>query len=460
MNLPILSFLSPLRTVIALLAGAALCGPFEACAGQDAADPGAIVRQVHAANIEGTVRALVGFGTRNTLSTQSDPKRGIGAAASWIETQFRALAPLSGGRLRVERQRFIQPVGPRVPEPTPITNIVATLPGDLPAGRERVIVVSGHYDSMCSSPTDAEHDAPGANDDASGVAAVLEIARVMAPYHFPATLVFMAVAGEEQGLLGATYFAEQARKTGVPIEAMFTNDIIGNSVGGNGVRDRHSVRVFSEGIAATESEAEARTRRSVGGEEDSPSRQIARYIRDAALRWTPGFRVTLVARRDRYLRGGDHIPFNEQGYAAVRFTEPNENYQHQHQNVRTEAGVLYGDLPQFVDMEYIARVAMVNAAAMAEMALAPAPPAKVGLVTARLTNDTELRWAADSDPDIAGYEIVWRPTTSPYWSKTRFVGRDSHAVVKGLSKDDYFFGVRTVSRSGHRSPVAFPKPVR
>jgi hypothetical protein len=430
--------------------------------GQTPSDPqiGRIVGQIRADNIEHTITTLVSFGTRNTLSVQDDPKRGIGAARDWLAAEFRKISQESGGRLKVELQSFVQPVAVRVPRPTRLTNIVATLPGTDTDAAQRLVIVSGHYDSICSSPIDAEHDAPGANDDASGSAAVMEMARVMSHYKFRATLVFMCVAGEEQGLLGSTYAAEQAKLQNLPIEAMLTNDIIGGTVGGNGVRDDHSVRLFSEGISSLETEAQARTRQSVGGEDDSPSRQLARFLKENGERYVHGMRVTLVSRRDRYGRGGDHIPFTERGYAAVRFTEPNEDYHHQHQNVRTENGVAYGDLPQFVDFPYVANVARIDAAGIAAMALAPAPPQGVGIVTSRLTTDTDLKWSADSDPEIVGYEIVWRATTEPIWTHTRKVGKVSVYTVVGLSKDDYFFGVRAVDKQGHRSPVSFPRPTR
>src|SRR6201988_2982281 len=297
-----------------------------------------LVREIDARNIEATIRQLVSFGTRNTLSEQNDPKRGIGAARDWLYAEFLKAAEASNGRMTVEKQSYEQPKAQRVPQPTIITNVVATLKGSKPEGTDRVYVVSGHYDSMCNSPTDAKCDAPGANDDASGTAAVLEMARVMAKYEFDATIVFMAVPGEEQGLLGATYYAEQAKQKNWTIDAMFTNDIIGNTLGGNGVRDRGTVRVFSEGVPSNETTAEANTRRSVGGENDSTSRQLARFIKETADSYVPQLKVTMIYRRDRYGRGGDHQPFLERGFPAVRFTEPNEEFRHQHQNVRIENG--------------------------------------------------------------------------------------------------------------------------
>src|SRR5260370_11192630 len=374
-----------------------------------------IVAEINARNIESTILRLVSFGTRNTLSDQNDPNRGIGAARDWLYSEFQKAAGESNGRMVVEKQTFEQPKAARVPQPTMLTNIVATLKGTQPESVNRVYVVSGHYDSMCTSPTDARCDAPGANADASGTAAVLEMARVMAKYKFEATIVFMTVAGEEQGLLGSTYFAEIAKKNNLDIEAMFTNDIIGSSLGGNGVRDPHSVRVFSEGVPSHATQAEATTRPSAGGEDDSASRQLARLIKGTSHRYVPSMKGSMIYRRDRYGRGGDHIPFLERGVPAVRFTEPNENYQPQHQNVRIENGIQYGDLPQFDDFNYIANVARVNAAALSTLALAPPSPKHGGVMTG-LSNDTELKWDANKEPDLAGYEIVWRDTTEPSWT--------------------------------------------
>jgi hypothetical protein len=417
-----------------------------------------IVRDIDARNIEATIRKLVSFGTRNTLSEQNDPQRGIGAARDWLYSEFLKAAETSQGRMTVEKQSFEQQKAARVPQPTILTNIVATLKGSQPEATDRIYVVSGHYDSMCSSPTDAKCDAPGANDDASGTAAVLELARVMAKYEFDATIVFMAVAGEEQGLLGSTHFAEEAKKKSWNVDAMFTNDIVGNTLGGNGVRDRGNVRVFSEGVPSNETDAEATTRRSVGGENDSASRQLARFIKETAESYVPRFKVMPVYRRDRYGRGGDHIPFLERGYPAVRFTEVNEEFRHQHQNVRVENGVQYGDLPEFVDFAYIANVARVNAASLAALAWAPSRPKGVAILTARLSNDTDLRWEANKEPDLAGYEIVWRDTTAAEWTSSKAVGNVTSYTMTGMSKDNYFFGVRAIDKDGNRSPATYPRP--
>src|SRR5215216_1491859 len=417
-----------------------------------------IVRELDARNIEATIRQLVSFGTRNTLSEQNDPKRGIGAARDWLYAEFLKAAEASGGRMTVEKQSYEQQKAPRVPQPTIITNVVATLKGTQPESTDRIYVVSGHYDSMCSSPTDAKCDAPGANDDASGTAAVLEMARVMAKHEFDATIVFMAVAGEEQSLLGSTHFAEQAKQKNWNVDAMFTNDIVGNTLGGNGLRDHGRIRVFSEGVPSNETPAEATTRRSVGGENDSASRQLARFIKETGDAFVPQFKVIMLYRRDRYGRGRDHIPFLERGYPAVRFTEVNEEFRHQHQNVRVENGVQFGDLPEFVDFAYVANVARVNAASLAALALAPSRPSGVVIVTARLSNDTDLHWEGNKEPDLAGYEIVWRDTTSAVWTNSKPVGNVTSFTMKGMSKDNYFFGVRSIDKDGNKSPVTYPRP--
>lgn len=416
-----------------------------------------IVREIDARNVEQTIRKLVSFGTRNTNSEQNNSARGIGAARDWLYAEFLRIAESSSGRMTVEKQSYEQPKAARVPEPITVTNVVATLRGTQPGSSDRMYVVSGHYDSMCGNPSDAKCDAPGANDDASGTAAVVEMARVMAKYKFDATIVFMAVAGEEQSLLGSTHFAEQAKQKNLNIDAMLTNDIIGNTLGGNGVRDRTTVRVFSEGVPSNETQAEATTRRSVGGENDSASRQLARFIKEAAERYVPRIDVMMVYRRDRYGRGGDHIPFLERGYPAVRFTEVNEDFRHQHQNIRTENGVVYGDLPEFVDFAYVADVARVNAVTLAMLALAPSRPKNV-ILSSRQGYDTELRWDAAKEPDIAGYEIVWRDTTAAVWTNSKPVGNVTTFTMKGMSKDNYFFGVRAVDKEGNRSFVTYPRP--
>jgi hypothetical protein len=417
-----------------------------------------MVKEISAANIEATIRKLVSFGTRNTLSEQDDPVRGVGAARDWIYSEFQKISAACAGCLQVEKQTFLQPKANRVPEPTNLTNVYAVLKGT--TDPDRVYVVSGHYDSMCTSPTDAKCDAPGANDDASGTAVSIELARVMSKRKFDATIIFMTVPGEEQGLLGATYFAQQAVDKKMNIEGMFTNDIVGGVTSQKNSPNRKMVRVFSEGVPSNETEQQATTRRSVGGENDSAPRQLARFIKEQSDRYLKKFKVWMIYRRDRYLRGGDHIPFVERGFTAVRITEADEDYTHQHQNVRTENNVFYGDTPEFVDFEYTANVSRVNMIALASLAAAPAKPKNVGIVTARLTNDTELKWDANTDGDIAGYEVVWRDTTSPVWTNTMYVGNVTTYLVKGMSKDNFFFGVRAVDKAGNRSPVVYPRPMR
>lgn len=421
-----------------------------------------MIKEVSAKNIEASIRKLVSFGTRNTLSEQDNPARGIGAARDWIFGEFQKISADCGNCLTVEKQTFLQAANPpprgRIPEPVNLTNVIATLKGS--TNPERVYVVSGHYDSMCTSPIDAKCDAPGANDDASGTAAVIELARVMSKRKFDATIVFMTVPGEEQGLLGAAYFAEQAKQKAMDIEGMFTNDIVGGVTTKKNSPNRNRVRVFSEGVPSNETEQQATTRRSVGGENDSASRQLARFVKEQSDRYLKNFKVWMIYRRDRYGRGGDHIPFLERGFTAVRMTEVDEDYTHQHQNVRTENGVFYGDTPEFVDFEYTANVARVNLISLASLALAPARPKNVAIVTTRLTNDTELKWDANTDADLAGYEVVWRDTTAAEWTNSQFVANATTYIAKAMSKDNYFFGVRSVDKDGHRSPVVYPRPVR
>ena len=449
-----------LRRSLASIALAAI--PAIAAEAPSVVDPEitSLVREVSPARLETYVRALAGFGTRHSLSSAEDPKRGIGAARRWILDTLQQCADESGGRLRIELDEFVQPPTPRVPQPATLVNVVATLEGTDPEASARTLVVSGHYDSMCGNVMDAKCDAPGANDDASGTAVVIELACTMAKRRFPATLVFMAVAGEEQGLLGAAHWARRAHERNLNVEAMITNDIVGNAHDESGRRDASYVRLFAQGVPAGKELTEEWQRRlETGGENDSPSRELARAIREAAARYVPEPAVRIVYRRDRYLRGGDHIPFLARGFAAVRFTEAHEDFKHQHQDVRIVDGVQHGDLPQFVDFAYLAGVARVNAAALASLARAPSPPSGVRIETLRLENTTTLSWLANPEGDIAGYEIVWRETTAPFWQGAQFVGNVTRASV-AQSKDDYLFSVRSVGRSGHRSLATYPMTLR
>jgi hypothetical protein len=421
----------------------------------------AIVQGISSERIQRSIYVLSSFKTRHTLSDALPSGDGIGGAASWIRAEFERASKDTGGRLRVDLDTFDQPPSPpRVPVEAQITNIVATLPGTDPAAR--TLVVSGHYDSRASNPLDATSAAPGADDDGSGTAAVLEIARVMSRYRFPATIVFLAVAGEEQNLFGSTHWAQAAKEGNMDIEAMLDNDIIGSSRSESGEVDRGMVRLFAQGVPATakpDDDLLALLRE--GGENDTPPRELARAIRDISGQYLPAFRVRVIYRADRYLRGGDHLPFLERGYPAVRFTEPAEDFRRQHQDVREEKGVQFGDTPDHVDFAYTADVARVNASSLAVLARAPAPPTGVQIEAARLENDTTLRWAPNSDADLAGYRIVWRETTSPFWEHSMDVGKAVNRVtVPGLSKDNLIFGVEAFDTAGHASPAVFPSARR
>ena len=415
-----------------------------------------IVKEISATRIEAYIRKLVSFQTRHTMSDTQSETIGIGAARRWIKSE---LERCGAGKLDVGFDSYVEPAGRRLSRPTEIVNVVATLKGNIAGSRH--YVVSGHYDSRALDVMDAKSPAPGANDDASGTAAVMEMACVMAQHQFGATLVFMAVAGEEQGLLGATHWAQQAKEKNLNVAGMFTNDIIGSSRSEHGDIDDSHVRVFAEGIPALKDMPEAlRTLIATGGESDSLSRQLARHVKEMGERYVPGFTVSIIHRRDRYLRGGDHIPFLERGYAALRFTEPNEDFNHQHQDVRVEGGVQLGDLLEFVDFEYTARVARVNAAALATLAKAPAAPSNVRMKTWRLENDTELVWSANTEPGTAGYRIVWRDTTTSVWLGAAYVGDVTQFTVKGKSKDNFLFGVQAVDKDGNVSVATYPVPLR
>ena len=432
-------------------------GPGRPIVGQQAdADLKAILKEVDPARIEGIIRKLASFGTRHTLSSQDDPERGIGAARRWIADEMRRYAEASQGRMTVTVPSYVQGVEERIPEPTRIWNVVATLRGtDEP---QRTYVVSGHYDSRVTDVMDATSDSPGADDDASGVAIAMELARIMATRRTRATLIFTAVSGEEQGLYGATFLARQLKEQGADVQGMFTNDIVGSDRGDDGTQRPTTVRLFAQGTPPSEDEETAEIREVLGGENDSPARQLGRFVVETAGPHVTGVDVRVVYRLDRYLRGGDHRPFLEEGFPAVRFTEPNEDYAHQHQDVRVEDGVQYGDLPRFCDFDYIARVAQVTGAALWSLGTAPGMPRDVKVDISELTNSTTLLWSASDDPTVAGYEVVWRPTAAPFWTHVIEVG-DVTTTTIDLSKDNAVFGVRAVDRSGHRSPAVFPFPL-
>jgi Peptidase family M28 len=442
----------------------------------------ALLKDISAERIAERIRTLAAFETRHTASETASDTRGIGAARRWIERELGDCSARAGGRLEVSTQSWEEPAGRGLAQPTMLVNVIATLPGADPVSRDRLLLVSGHCDSRATDLMDATGPAPGANDDASGTAIAIELACTMARQRFEATLVFMAVAGEEQGLLGAAHFAQDARRRGLGIEAMVTNDIVGSPVGDAGQRDAKRLRLFVDGFdpllrllpqaqasrparsddTAGEREASAGLQAIAlaGGAQDLPAQQFGRHLKAAAERYLPGFTVQLIQRRDRYLRGGDHLPFLERGYAAVRFTEPFEDFRHQHQSPRTEAREVYGDLVEFVDFGFVADVARVNAAGLATLALAPAPPREVRLDASQLTNDSTLQWAAADDPLIAGYRVVWRDTGSATWQHARDVGRVDRVTLPGVSKDNVVFGVQAVSKRGHASLASFPLTLR
>ncbi len=427
-----------------------------------AADPqiAAALRQVSAQRIQANIEKLVSFGTRLTLSAQ-DPAsiaagHGIGAAREWIKAEFERYSKDCGGCLEVKTDSFTEEPTERIPKATEITNVYAVLKGTDAANAKRMVLVTGHYDSRNSDTLDVSGDAPGANDDGSGTAVSLECARVLSKMKFPATIVFLTVAGEEQGLNGSRHFAKMAKDQGWDLEAVLNNDIVG---GDKSAEQDHSVlRVFSEGVPTAATEQDLRRIRGLGGESDSGSRELARYIAEVGRAYDAGVKPMLVFRLDRYLRGGDHFAFNQQGFSAVRFTEFREDFHHQHQNVRTENGIEYGDSLKFVDYDYVAHVTRLNAATLASLASAPAPPANVHLLTKDLENDSTLTWEA-SPGGAAEYEVVWRATSSPEWEHVQNVGSANRTTMK-LSKDNVIFAVRAVDRAGHRSLPVVPTPER
>jgi Peptidase family M28 len=427
-------------------------------------DPGllALLRQIDPNRIQATIQQLVSFGTRNTMSSQTDPNRGIGAAYTWVFQQMQAIAATSNGNMTVQQQTFTQPVTSTIPTPTQITNTIATLQGT--ANPERFYVITGHLDSRCSDVTDSVSDAPGADDDGSGVAVVLELARLFATKQFPGTIVFAAVSGEEQGLFGSTFMAQQMAAAGNDVQGMFSNDIVGASQAFDGTKpDPFTLRMFLEGIPTNATSSDVALIQTVGGENDGKSRQLGRFVSEVAPFWLTGLNVRLIWRRDRYLRGTDSRSFQSQGYAAARFTEPRENFNHEHQNVRVENGVQFGDLIDFVDFNYVARVAKVNACALWALASSPSTPKGLQIHTTPPpglpgTNLTTLTWNANPESNVTGYEVVMRETTVPDWTSAIPVGNVT-SVTLNISKDNVQFGLRAVDSNSNRSPVAFPLTV-
>ena len=413
---------------------------------------------VSAERIYADIEALVGFGTRHTLSATQSEMRGIGAARRWIVGEFEAISAACGGCLEI---RVVSDVvqGERVPEPTEIVSVVAIQRGTLDPGR--YVMMSGDIDSRVSDVLDATSDSPGANDNASGVAGVLEAARVLTRYQFAGSIAYAALSGEEQGLYGGEIVARLAREERWDLAAVLNNDMISNIAGIDGVIDNTTARVFSEGTRAVETEEEARRRRFTGGEVDSPSRQLARYVDAVADTYLTNLDVMMVYRLDRYGRGGHHRPFNEAGFPGVRIMETHEHYDRQHQDLRIEGGVTYGDTIEGVDADYAAKLTALNAVTMAGLAGAPPRPRTVEL-TGAVEPSARLTWEHGGDEaartDLAGYRVHWRLTTEPQWTHSRFVGDVTSWTFENLVVDNYFFGVSAVSASGASTPVVFPGP--
>jgi Peptidase family M28 len=421
----------------------------------------AALKDVSARQIQANIEKLVSFGTRSTLSAQGPAAmasgRGIGAAREWSKSEFERYSKDCGGCLEVKTDSYTQEPGERVAQPTVVTNVYAVLKGTDPENAKRIVLVTGHYDSRISDNDNVADDAPGANDDASGTAVSLECARVLSKLKFPGTIVFLTVAGEEQGLYGSRHFAKMAKDEGWDLEAVLNNDIVG---GDKSPQQDHSVvRVFSEGVPAGATEQDLRRLRMLGGESDSTSRQLARYMVDVGRTYDLGVKPMMIFRQDRYLRGGDHFSFNQQGFAAVRITEFREDFHHQHQNVRMENGIQYGDLPKFVDFDYVSQVARLNAATLASLAAAPAPPANVHLLTKDLENDSTLTWDASPGGLATWYDVLWRATTSPQWEHAQRAGNVTRTTMK-MSKDNVIFAVRACDQSGHCSLPVVPTPER
>jgi Peptidase family M28 len=441
----------------------------------------AAVNQISARQIRHTIEALAGFKNRSTLSSMDKDLpagQGASAAADWITETLQSYSGDCGGCMEIKRDTFTeQPQtgsNARITQPTIITNVYAVLRGKDPEQAKRVILVTGHYDSRNSDTMNTHDPAPGANDDASGVAVSLECARVLSRLNLPATLIFAAVAGEEQGLNGSAHLAKLAKSEDWQIEGVLNNDIVGgNTTPGDSLQDKFAVRVFSESLPANATPEEIRRLTALGYESDSPSRELARAVADVGNTYdampagskvassTEGFHPVLEFRRDRFLRGGDHSSFNQEGFAAVRFTEWREDFNHQHQNVRTENGTEYGDLLKFVDFDYVARVARLNAATMAVLASAPPPPEKVGIVTRGLDNNTTLKWShGTGGSNTTQYEVVWRETTAADWQRSLEVKAGEKSITVPVSKDNVIFGVRSIDAAGHRSVAVVPMPER
>jgi hypothetical protein len=425
---------------------------------QDQAKLHQIVGQISAANIEKDITKLVNFGTRHTLSETESETRGIGAARRWIKSEFEQISANCGGCLEVYYQTQVIQDEKRIPGPTEVVSVIAIQRGI--SDPNRYVLMSGDIDSRVSDVMDFTSDSPGANDNASGLAGTLEAARVLSQYKFNGSIVYAALAGEEQGLFGGKILAAAAQKAGWRLKAVLNNDMIGNIAGINGVINNSSARVFAEGTRVNETKEEATRRRFTGGEVDSPSRNLARYIDWIADHYIPNLDTMVIYRLDRFGRGGHHRPFNDLGFPAVRIMETNENYNRQHQDLRSEKGIEYGDTLTGVNFPYVAKLTSLNAASLANMAWAPSPPAKVSIEGA-VQASTTLSWQAldkQQNPQLAGYKIYWRFTDAPQWQYSKYVGDVSEYTLENVVIDNYFFGLASVSKDGFESPVVFPGP--
>lgn len=419
-----------------------------------------MVDEISRDNIEKIVRKLVSFNSRNNLSVQNDPSQGIGAAWNWIKSEMEKSVPESEGRLNVELVSYkVGGEGQRIKTEMELKNVVATLKGNDP-NDDRIFVVSAHLDSRAANNNDGEVFAPGANDDASGVAAIMEMVRIMSKKAFSGTIIFMAVSGEEHGLLGSKYMASLAKTEGWNLVAMLNNDMIGNT-GSSGtlLNDNMRVRVFSEGVPALETEQMARMRAYTSAENDGKARQLARYVKEIGERYVDQLTVSLIYRNDRFGRGGDHTPFCKLGFTAVRITEFNENYDRTHKVVEEKNGIHYGDIPEFVDYEYVRKNAGINLATLANLASAPYAPQKVGIKLSGMSNSSTLSWEApEKGKKVAGYYLLMRETYQALWERKIYV--EGTTITVPYSKDNYFFAVQSVDEDGHESVAVFPAPKR
>ncbi len=418
-----------------------------------------LVKEINADSLRSYTKQLVQFGTRHTMSSTTDKKRGIGAAREWVVQEFSEFGKASKGRLTAfVDTTTLQPDGRSIDAKTSLGNAMAILKGTDTADK-RIYMISGHLDSRVTNVLNRNADAPGANDDGSGVAAVMECARILSRHSFPATIVFVAFSGEEQGLLGATYLANRAKAEGWQIDALLNNDIMGsNNSSETNIINNTQVRVFSEGLSVQDTGRVLQNIRNLGLENDGKARTLARYVKEVGERYVPNLEVVMVYRNDRFLRGGDHSPFVQRGYAAVRLSEMNENFYHQHQDLRTENGIVYGDLPEFMDFEYLRKNTGVNLATLANLAKAAAAPQQVEIKVKALTNTTTLSWAAPKTGRPKGFYVLMRETTSPVWQKKFFTAENT--ITLPHSKDNYFFAVQSVTEQGNESLPVLPQVER